>query len=436
MDKKTISAIVLTVVITGGAVGVIYWVATMKPEADTLEVYHWWTSGGEEDAITALLGVFTALYPNTTIIATPVTGGAGYTFLTAIKTMALSGELPDSFQMHAGYEGQPYIDANLLKPIDDLWTSKNLTGVIPAVVQDMCKFGTKFYSVPVNIHRTNVVWYSRNVTTAAGVDVNNLTTWAGFFDACDKVKAAIPSITKPIAMGEAWTAAHVFEQIMASEGIGFYQDWVNGKVTSATNTTLLDALIIFQKYLTYVNTDNTNMHWDTATGKIITNASAFNIMGDWANGEFLKAYGANGFEVEYNVTMVPGTNDMYGLCIDCFETPVDAKHPTNSRRWLEVVSSQAGQDAFNPLKGSISARTDANMSKYGLYQQAASANFKAVTHMYPSVVHGSGAPEAFKVGLQNIMSAFVGGTKTLTETAEAIVALTTSQTWTKVWNFA
>ncbi|MDH5451410.1 MAG: hypothetical protein OEX77_11055, partial [Candidatus Bathyarchaeota archaeon] len=66
------------------------------------------------------------------------------------------------------------------------------------------------------------------------------------------------------------------------------------------------------------------------------------------------------------------------------------------------------QDAFNPKKGSIPARTDADITKYGPYQKAAINDFKTPgTYMYPSVTHGSGAPEAFTAELNDIMSAFV-----------------------------
>ncbi len=431
MEKKIIYAIILTAVIAGGGVGITYWALT-QPSTDRLEIYHWWTSGGEAAAYDALVKVYQSQYPATYVKNVSVPGGAGYAFLTVIKALALAGALPDAFQMHAGYEGHPYIEADMLTQLDDLWTAQGLGAVIPAVVGDMCKYNGHYYSVPVNIHRTNVVWYSKKVIADSGIDINNVTTWDGFFDACKKAKD-IGGITYPIGLGESWTAAHAFEQIVASEGIAFYEEWVNGHVneTSGTNyNTLVAALNTYATYLSYTQGSNTNS-WDTETKKLIANTSAFNIMGDWANGEFLKA--GQTFLVEYNVTQVPGTNNMYGLCIDTFQTPKEAPHSTNSRHWLEVVSSKAGQDAFNPLKGSISARTDADLTKYGPYQQDATSDFKTATYMFPSVVHGSGAPEGFKVELQNIISQFVSDLNVGTA-ATAIANLANTVTWTTVWD--
>jgi len=424
-----IAAVIITALVVGGAA---YYLLSPAPSADVVEIYHWWTSGGEAAAINALVDVFKAKYPDVAVIQSPVAGGAGYVFQAVIKPLVLAGEAPDAFQMHAGYEGKPYYDGGYLDPITSLWNDEKWADVIPKVVQDMVKFGNDYYAVPVNIHRPNVVWYNKPLLTAHGIDPTTLTTWDAFFAACDTLKAA--GIT-PISLGDSgkWTATHVLEQIIASEGIDFYQDWVNGKVTSATDAKLLDALTRFSKYLGYVNTDHAALTWDQATAKVITEEAAFNIMGDWANGEFYvanKVYGT-----DYGTFPVPGTAGMYGLVIDCFQHPKGVKHPENSLNWLKVVGSKEGQDAFNPIKGSISARTDSDTTKYGAYQKAAIADFKAATHMYPSVTHGSGAPQSFSAKLNDIMSAFVTG-KDVNAAAKALTDATNaaSADYTTVWS--
>jgi len=434
---KTVYVVAAAVIITALVVGGVGWyLLRPAPPANVLEIYHWWTSGGEAKAINALVDVFKAKYTDVAVIQSPVAGGAGYVFKAVIKPLVLAGEAPDAFQMHAGYEGKPYFDGGYLDPITSLWKEEGWESVIPKVVQDMVKFGEEYYATPVNIHRSNVVWYNKPVLVANGIDPATLTTWDAFFAACDKLKAnATHPITYPIALGDIgkWAATHVLEQIIASEGIAFYQDWVNGKVTSATDTKLLHALEIFKKYLGYVNTDHAALTWDQATAKVIKGDAAFNIMGDWANGEFFVANKVHG--THYGTLPVPGTAGLYGLVIDCFQHPKGVKHPENSLKWLKVVGSKEGQDTFNPIKGSIPARTDADVTKYGLYQKDAIAAFKAATHMYPSVAHGSGAPEAFTAKLDDIMSAFVTN-KDVNATAKALTDATkaASADYTKVWS--
>ncbi|MFX1255888.1 MAG: ABC transporter substrate-binding protein [Promethearchaeota archaeon] len=438
--RNIIIAVVVTAIVVGGVVfGAMVLFQPAPAETDFLKIYHWWTSGGEKAAVDALVKVFTDKYPNVTVEQTPVTGGAGFAMLSVIKTLVLAGQAPDAFQMHAGYEGVPYFDAGLLDTIDALWTDEGLTAVIPQVVQDMCKFDGHFYAVPVNIHRANVIWYNKDVLDTAGIDPSTLTTWTAFFDACDAIEAhGSLTITNAISMGQTWTAAHAFEQILASRGIDVYEKWINGDITSSTDTDLVGALETFEEYMGHVNPDHATLTWDDATKKVLNGEAAFNIMGDWANGEFFVAEQEYG--VDYGTIPVPGTGDMYGLVIDCFQHPKNVEHPTNSLRWLGVVGSKAGQDAFNPIKGSISARTDADTTKYGDYQQAAMADFADISesankYMFPSVVHGSGAPESFKVKLSDIMSAFVTNLNVATAaSAIAQAALDYAAEFTVVWS--
>jgi glucose/mannose transport system substrate-binding protein len=426
------AAVIITALIVGGVS--YYWFVLSRPSANVVEIYHWWTSGGEADAINALVAYFNTQYPNVTVIQSPLAGGAGYVFKAVIKPLVLAGEAPDSFQLHAGYEGQPYYDGGYLDSITNLFNDEHWANFMPKVVLDMVKFGNDYYAVPLDIHRANVVWYNKPLLTAHNINASTLTTWNLFFDACQKLKNE--GVTSPISLGDSgkWAASHVLEQMIAGEGISFYQDYVNGLVTSPTDTKLVDALNNFKRYLNFTNTDHASLTWDQATARLITNASAFNVMGDWANGEFLKAGKVYG--TFYGTFVAPGTQGYYGLVVDCFEHPKGVKHADNSLNWLKIVGSKAGQDAFNPLKGSISPRNDSDTTKYGPYQRLfAIPDFRAAAHMYPSVVHGSGAPESFTTKLDDIMSAFV----TNKDVSAAATALTNAITashddYTKVWS--
>jgi glucose/mannose transport system substrate-binding protein len=414
MNKKTVITVVIAVVIVlliGGAAAFYFWpkklaqapAPTPKQEIDALTFYDWWTSPGESSAINGLIALYTKQYPSTAVIPTSVVGGAGYSLMGIVKPLVTAGQAPDSFQMHAAYEGLPYYKAGLLDPIDDIWQSENLAAVIPKVAQDMNKFDGHYYSVPVDIHRVNLVWYNAGLLKKNNIDVADLTTWDAFFAACDKLKAT--GVENPIRMGESWTAAQVFEQIVASEGIDFYQDWINGKVTSPDDSHLIQAFTIFKKYISYVNSDNGSLSWNDAIGPVIKGDSAFELMGDWANQEFKladKTYG-----VDYGAFPSPGTQGVYGLDIDTFQRPKNISHPINADRWLKLVSSKDGEDTFNPLKGSISPRTDADVSKYDTYQQSAIKDFWQAKYMFPSVVHGSGAPQSFKIKLEDIIADFI-----------------------------
>lgn len=440
--KQTIIFVLIAVISTAAiAAGVTYVLVAPTPgteeEVDALEIYHWWTSGGEAAAITALIDEFEVQYPTTTVQEVQIAGGGGFEMRVKIKTLMLAGQPPDTFQIHNGYEWKIFYDANLLSNIDNIWTPA-LQAVIPDVVEDISKGPDgHYYAVPVNIHRSNVLWYNAKILQYNGINPASLTSWPAFWAACETLQNnGTDPIAEPVAMGEQWTTAHAFEQILASVGIDTYEAWINGEIDSGSAThyaDLLTACEIYENLTTYINADWAGLSWDGAIADIISGDAAFAIMGDWANGEFYQAGWVHG--VDYGTIGVPGTGDMYGLVIDCFEKPKNILHPTAVDNWLGVVASKDGQDAFNPLKGSISARTDANESKYGAYQQTAIADFSSVTYQFPSVVHGSGAPEAFVTDFIPLIGALTGGaTTSATATAIAALASTYASDFIKTWN--
>jgi len=429
--KTVLITIVIIIVLTGA---IINFLIKIKAEANVLIFYHSWVSSGEQAAINALINVFSAKYPTTTIIPTPVvsqsSGGGGVALFNLVKPMVFAKEAPDAFQMHAGYEAKTFVDAGLLENVDDIWKSEKLEEMVPKTVQAMCQFQGHYYSVPINIHRTNVVWYNKKILDENKINPKEITTWDDFFSACQKLREA--GVEYPIQMGTTWTAQHTFDQIIASIGIDFYENWINGKVISSSgyDPRLIEAFDIFQRYLSYTNPDHTQVSWDQATARIIAREGAFNIMGDWANGEFKAA--KQRYNEDYGSFIVPGTNKMYGFVIDTFQLPQGIQHQKNAKNWLKVVASKEGQDAFNPLKGSISARIDTNISKYDAYQQSAILDFLVMKYMFPAV--SNGMPKAFEEKEQKVIAQFIkdlDANKAANEIANYIK--TTSMDYTITW---
>jgi len=55
--------------------------------------------------------------------------------------------------------------------------------------------------------------------------------------------------------------------------------------------------------------------------------------------------------------------------------PANPKNQAATIAWLTVAASKAGQEAFNPLKGSICARTDCDQSLFSEYSQGAAKDW-------------------------------------------------------------
>jgi glucose/mannose transport system substrate-binding protein len=406
--------------------------AVVAAESDAplgkLTLYHWWTAPSEAAALNALVELFGKKYPDVVVMAAPMPGGGGSRMYPIVKSLVAGKQSPDTFQMNAGYSAEVFYDAGLVSPIDDLWRDEGLEKVVPAVIREMNRFGGHYYSVPMNVHRTNLIWYNKTLLDKNGIDPATLDTWDAFFAAAKKLKGA--GVYAPIQMGTTWTASHVFECIMASQGIAAYEDWVNGKVTSPDDPRIVKALEIFDRYLSFVNTDHGNLNWDVAIKRVANGESAFCAMGDWANGEF--KFAGQKYGKDYGAFPVPGTRAMFGLNVDSFQHPRGLANETNSQRWLKLAASREGQDAFNLLKGSIPARNDADVTKYDIYQRSAITDFRASKVLYPAQAQGS--PEVYNNRMGDALVAFMADGDVKKAAAALATATTNSAArYTRAW---
>jgi outer membrane protein OmpA-like peptidoglycan-associated protein len=164
------------------------------------------------------------------------------------------------------------------------------------------------------------------------------------------------------------------------------------------------AMSYFAKMQEYVNPDHANLTWDQAVKELMDGKVAFNSMGDWADGEFIKAHLKE--NVDFGWVNHPGTSGSFLIVADGFTLAKGAPHRESAIAWLKSIGSKESQEAFNPLKGSIPARTDVDKSKFDGYHQWSMEEF-AKDKLLPSCVHGEAAPDAFQKGLNNAVSAFL-----------------------------
>jgi len=260
--------------------------------------------------------------------------------------------------------------------------------------------------VPVNIHRSNVMWYNPAVLDEYGVELP--TDLASFIAALETLKAA--GMDSPLSLGEAWTEVHMFETILlATVGPDMYNglwagtaDWGSAEVK--------DAIANTAKIMEYVNSDYATLSWQDATKLMVDGDAAFNIMGDWADGYMSGAVDGGNLgltpEVDYGWMPVPGTQGNFIFLSDSFVLPVGAKHPDAAMKWLTLCGSKEGQDAFNPVKGSIAARKDSDKSLYGVYLQSAMEDWSTNT-VVGSLAHGVVANPSWATQITTDWGAFV-----------------------------
>jgi glucose/mannose transport system substrate-binding protein len=255
--------------------------------------------------------------------------------------------------------------------------------------------------VPVNIHRANVLWYNPTILEDNGVAVP--TTMDEWFAAMDTLQAA--GVT-PLALGEQWTQMHLMETVLLGTlGPEAYNglwdgttDWGSAEVTTALEN--------FQKALTYTNSDAASLTWQDASQLVVNGDAAFNVMGDWAEGYF-RELGMTPM-TDYGWTPVPGSGGVFQFLSDSFTLAVGAPHPDGAEAWLKIAGSKAGQEAFNPVKGSICARTDCDPSLFGEYLQSAMDDWSSDT-VVGSLTHGVVANDSWKSEIDTALGLFMAG---------------------------
>ena len=366
-----------------------------------LEIFSWWTAGGEAEGLEAMLVIFQDLHPEVTLINATVAGGAGVDARAVLATRMQGGDPPDSFQVHAGHELiDTYVVAGQMEPLTALFEQEGWLDVYPPDLIEILSYEGEIWSVPVNIHRANVLWYNTAVLTEHNLQPP--ATMEEFFQAAEVLEAAG---VIPLALGESWTQVHLFETVLLGTlgpdaYIGLWTgetDWSSPAVTAALEN--------FGRMLEYANEDFAALSWDQATQLVIDGVAAMNIMGDWAEGYF-KAQGWTP-GVEFGWAASPGSAGAFDALSDSFGLPRGAPNQEAALAWLRVCGSREGQDAFNPIKGSIPARTDGDRSLYDAYLQSAMDDF-AHDEIVPSLMHGAAAAPGWQQDIIDAVGLFIG----------------------------
>ncbi len=364
-----------------------------------LEIFSWWTTGGEAAGLQALFDLYRQQNPGVDIINAAVAGGAGSNAKAVLLSRMLGNDPPDSFQVHMGHElTDTWVIADKMEPLDAIYAEMGFDTAFPSGVLDIISYRGHPYSVPVNIHRANVLWFNKKIFAD-----NNLqppTTFDDFFSVAEVLKSK--GIT-PVAFGnrEGFEAVQTFETTVlgvlgpdAYRGLWTGQTaWSDPRVTQALNT--------YKTLLGYTNANYASLTWDQANDLVISGKAAMTIMGDWIEGD----YTAKRF-TDYGWINTPGTSGVFDALSDTFGLPRGARDVEQAKNWLRLVGTSQAQDAFNPLKGSVPANINAGHGDYDAYLRSAIEDWKTQP-VVPSLAHGAAASQGWVTAITDVLATFV-----------------------------
>ncbi|MCK6578724.1 MAG: ABC transporter substrate-binding protein [Anaerolineae bacterium] len=396
----------MMLVIVGALLSLVSGAVVAQDETVTgdLEVFSWWTSGGEAAALDALFAAMNAAYPNVNIVNATVAGGGGSAARPVLQTRLAGGDPPDSWQVHPGWElfGQ-YVEPGYVAPVNDIYESEGWNDVVPEQLREMMSRDGSIYLVLAGVHRGNGFWYNKKVLDEQGITLGEALSVDEFFTIADQLQAA--GVT-PLCVGDSgiWATAQLLENtLLGTLGPEGYRGLWDGSV-SFNSDEVKAAIAVYGRMLDYQNSDHSALSWDQAVDALMEGRCVFNSMGDWAYGEFVAA----GMEdnVDFGWVSHPGSEGAFMVVADGFPMAAGAPNPAAAASWLRAIGSVEAQEAFNPLKGSICARTDCNRESFGPYHNWAMDSFGS-GELVATVVHGTAAPADFQQAMNDAATLFV-----------------------------
>ena len=374
--------------------------------AADVEVLHWWTSGGEAAALNVLKQDLEGQGIGWQDM--PVAGGGGTEAMTVLRARVTAGDAPTAVQM-LGFDILDWGNQGALANLNDVAAQEGWDDVIPAALQEFAKVDGKWVSAPVNVHSTNWVWANKAVLDANGIAVP--TTWEEFTAAVEALAAA--GVTPIAHGGQAWQDATVFDAVaMSAGGPEFYKAaFIDLDTDALGSDTMKEAFDRMAFIRANVDDNFSGRDWNLATAMVINGEAGFQMMGDWAKGEFLNAGKTPG--EDFLCFRFPGTADQVTFNADQFAMFDQGGVVSDQQAALaSSILSPSFQSAFNVVKGSVPARTDVSdadfddCGKQGMKDLAAAASSG---NLFGSMAHGHANPASVKNAMYDVITAHFNG---------------------------
>ena len=403
-------------------VGILSAVALMSPAtvvAEDVEVLHWWTSGGEAAALNVLKKDLEG--KGIGWVDSPIAGGGGEQAMTVLRARVTSGNPPVAVQM-LGFDIKDWAEEDALANLNEVASAEGWDSVVPEALQFFAKHDGKWISAPVNVHSTNWVWANKAVLDELGLSVPK--TWDQFIDAMKKAKAA--GKTALAHGGQPWQDATIFDGVaMSAGGPSFYEAaFIDLDPAALGSGDMLESFKRMETLRSFVDDNFSGRDWNLASAMVINGDAAFQIMGDWAKGEFINAGKVPG--KDFVCFRVPGSADTVLFNSDQFAMfKVSGESAKAQGELASSIMSPAFQSAFNVVKGSVPARTDVPNTDFDDCGKKGMADLAAASKsgkLFGSMAHGHANRASVKNAMYDVITAHFNGEYDAKEAVEEMVS--------------
>jgi len=330
-----------------------------------VEVIHWWISGGEREALQAVIDAYEA--QGNTWMDTPVE--ASYYAKSAAVSRILIGRPPAAVQWHAGVSLKEMYTEGLFRNVTKLAEEQGWQDVLPKAIWDNITVDGKVIAVPMALHGSNWIWANKKILDDVGIGIPR--SWEEFLGNADRI---IKAGYYPLALGgQPWQMrALFFSVVLDIGGPDLYEAaFVQHKPEALLSPAMINAFKTFGRLRQYVDPDSPGRNWLATTELVIKGKAAFQIMGDWAKAEFFQA--GMVADKDFICSLSPGSGDTYIVVSDVFAmgNVTDETVRDSQLRLAGTMMDKEVQKKFNLLKGAISPRTDVSKDGFDICAQLA-----------------------------------------------------------------
>jgi len=258
----------------------------------SVEVLHFNTSGSEAKSFYKYKSAFEAAGGKW--IDSPVAGGGGDAHDTTLRARVLAGDAPGAALPKCPEAGRWYKEG-YIADLDDVAVKEHWDDKLPDLLKNIAKVDGHYVCVPYDIHRIDWLWGNAAVLKAAGIE-KMPETWADFDNDAKKIAAAGKIVLAH--GGQEWQDGTIFQDVALSiGGPDYLRKLAAGDAAAIDSKTTREVFDRMRILSTYVDRGSPGREWNLASAMVAKGDAAFQIMGDWAKGEFLQAGAKMGTDV-------------------------------------------------------------------------------------------------------------------------------------------
>ncbi|MGN7357132.1 extracellular solute-binding protein [Paenibacillus sp. SAF-054] len=270
-----------------------------------------------------------------------------------LKTQAASKEVPDITVVNPAAQMQPFVEAKLLAPLNDMLDQNGLKATFQDGLLDWYSFDGSTYALP-DGNNIAVVYYNKELFDQAGAKVPTT-----FEEMLETVKTLKSKGIQPMAIGEkdSWTGSFLFMNMLlrTNGGPGFLKD-VLDKKKSFDDPAFKEAVDAFQNLVQAgaFQEGATSFDYNAGENLFKTGKAAMYFMGTWATGG-IETSSVNGKVGVFKFPTINGKGNPDEFMLapgSAFAISADSEHLEETKAFLNWFMLNFPKEAFE-AKGAV-----------------------------------------------------------------------------------